>query len=460
MAKEVAPIMMMFSRTWFIAGTLLAMTALAAGILLTRETSAQFVTPTSGMYAAIDCDIVAPGIQDECVLPANTTSVAVAIVLGNADTPESDISAIQTNVLANQRVLEPAIGADSNKDANPDFEDASFPSGTWSCTPPAPARDVNPDPLIADSFLSCYQSEFDGGEPFNAGSQVRAAIVRYDVARTGTADIRLDRFSVGDTAGAEVMSCSPAGEVPTQCFGARVQIGLQTPTPTFTSTATPPPGSTATPTATATIAENPTVTPTSTSVPTAIATPVLDTDMDGVLDAYELAHPCMTVGVVDGEHDPDFDGLTNIVEAALLTDACNPDSDFDTLPDGFEVTNTCLNPLEPATPGEDSDADGLTDVQEFDARTLPCDPDSDRDGYSDGLEVSLGEDPLLYCNVMRADVSNDRRVSAIDLMLVAQQFGPTPPGNPRMDQGNDARVSSLDLLRVAIVFGRLVQSCE
>lgn len=454
--------MTLLLRPWVIASGLLVVAGIGAGAALIRDTSAQFVTPTSGMYAAVDCDISVAGVQDECTLPANATSIDVAVVLGNADTPASDISAIQFNVLANQRVLEPANGADSNKNGNPDFDDASFPSGTWSCTPPPPARDTNTDPLVADSFLSCYQSDFEGGEPFNAGSELRAAIVRYDIARTGTAEIALDRLTVGDTVGFEVMSCNPAGEVPTQCFGARIQVGVQTPTPTSTSTSTPPPGSTVapSPTATPTIGADPTLTPTATSVPTAIPTPAVDTDSDGVLDAYELAHPCMNVAVADGEDDPDADGLKNIEEGAHLTDACNPDSDADTMPDGFEVSNTCLDPLMPAAPADDADTDTLTDVEEYQQRTLPCDPDSDRDGYEDGVEVTLGEDPLLYCNVMRADVGGDGRVSAIDLMLVAQQWGLTPPGNPRMDQGNDGRVNSLDLLRVAVVFGRTVQSCE
>lgn len=455
--------MTLLLRPWFIAVVLVIATAIVFGIVYIRNTDAQFVTPTSGVWIAIDCDTAASGVQDDCVLPASATSVTVAVVLGNADVPTSNIGSFQFHLIANQRFVDPATGADADKNANPDFNEPAFPTGTWSCTPPAPTRDANSDPLVADSFLSCFQSVYGRAEPFNAGSQTRAALVRYNILRTGSSDVTLDAVLVGDNDGNEVMSCNyPGGEVATQCFGARIQVGAQTPTATSTTTFTPPPGVTltATPSPTATMAENPTVTPMPTSTATPITEPPVDTDMDGVLDVYELAHPCMNVLVADGQLDPDNDGAINTEEGARLTDACAPDTDTDTMNDGYEMHNACLDPLVPALASDDRDADTLTDLQEHQRRTLPCDADSDRDGYSDGLEVTVNEDPLFYCSIMRADVNGTRGVNSIDLMLVARQFGPTPPGNPRMDQGNDAQVNSLDLQRVARNFGLYVAACE
>lgn len=65
--------------------------------------------------------------------------------------------------------------------------------------------------------------------------------------------------------------------------------------------------------------------------------------------------------------DPDDDLLTRAEELTLSTDADNPDSDNDGLPDGLEQLFT------------------FTD---------PAHPDSDRDGAIDGWEVQVGLDPL------------------------------------------------------------------
>jgi len=98
------------------------------------------------------------------------------------------------------------------------------------------------------------------------------------------------------------------------------------------------------------------------------------------------------------------------------TNATNPDSDGDTLPDGLEqrlgldprnatdawddfdgdgLNNRaeCWNGTGLWTP--DSDGDGLTDGQEvLTYGTLPRVADTDGDGFSDGAEVAAGTDPL------------------------------------------------------------------
>ena len=45
--------------------------------------------------------------------------------------------------------------------------------------------------------------------------------------------------------------------------------------------------------------------------------------------------------------------------------------------------------------------------------------DTDDDGYTDDREVTLDSDPLVYCAIMRADVSGDGLVSIMDLSVVA-----------------------------------------
>ena len=100
--------------------------------------------------------------------------------------------------------------------------------------------------------------------------------------------------------------------------------------------------------------------------------------------------------------DSDDDGLSDEYEIGIGTDPNNPDSDFDTLPDGAE-TNTGIyiddqdmgtNPL-----SADTDNDGLEDDDEILCRldfcSHPLDSDTDNDGLTDGEEhYNYGTDPI------------------------------------------------------------------
>ncbi len=61
------------------------------------------------------------------------------------------------------------------------------------------------------------------------------------------------------------------------------------------------------------------------------------------------------------------------------------DTDGDTLPDGYEVTNGGALGVDPGRP--DTDADGLTDAEELRLGTKPSERDTDGDGLWDGAEV-------------------------------------------------------------------------
>jgi hypothetical protein len=241
------------------------------------------------------------------------------------------------------------------------------------------------------------------------------------------------------------MSCNPVTEVPGACFSAHVE---PPPMPTATNT---PTGPTSTP-------EPPTLTPTNTATPTNTPTPLLDTDMDGMEDLYELLHPCLNVGTQDGQGDPDADGATSVRESQEQTDACAPDSDMDTMTDGYEINNDCLQPLVPDAM-LDADSDTLTNGAEQPIGTSPCDADTDDDGYNDGREVSLNEDPISFCPIMRADVNDNLAVNVIDLYLAAREFGPVPPGNQRMNQNNDVTIDVIDLFRIAQRNNRYIAEC-
>jgi hypothetical protein len=144
-----------------------------------------------------------------------------------------------------------------------------------------------------------------------------------------------------------------------------------------------------------------------------------DTDADLFVDAYEclVAHDPASAASVPPfivANDSDGDGLGNGIEAALGTNPNDVDTDNDRIADGLEVRAYASNPLA---------------------------ADTDGDGCVDGIEV--------------ASVNEDRKVSSIDLSLVAQHFGPgTSPLYVReFDINRDGKISSIDLSLIGMNFG-------
>ena len=91
--------------------------------------------------------------------------------------------------------------------------------------------------------------------------------------------------------------------------------------------------------------------------------------------------------IIDPNVDKDQDGLKDELEADLVfTNPAVADTDGDTIPDGLEAVNPCLNPLDNDAhvmnmsgvivneTGRDADKDGVTNVQEFRQGTDPCLP--------------------------------------------------------------------------------------
>lgn len=99
--------------------------------------------------------------------------------------------------------------------------------------------------------------------------------------------------------------------------------------------------------------------------------------------------------------DPDCDGLTTQVEfVTYLTNPTQPDTDEDTMDDGWEVSNgldpkLCNILAGPANhhPSDDPDGDGLTNAEEAQLSTNPNDPDTDGDLVNDDVEESQGSNP-------------------------------------------------------------------
>lgn len=121
---------------------------------------------------------------------------------------------------------------------------------------------------------------------------------------------------------------------------------------------------------------------------------VLDSDSDGMPDAYEWEHGFKTL-VADATLDADGDGLTNLAERSSLTNPRVADSDGDGLNDAAETTT---NPLL-----ADTDGDGLSDSEEINGvpvATNPNNPDTDGDGISDADELDGWTSPAAAQTLM------------------------------------------------------------
>jgi|GEM_PF-1254361 len=120
----------------------------------------------------------------------------------------------------------------------------------------------------------------------------------------------------------------------------------------------------------------------------------LDSDSDGLDDLYELSHAALLdpLNPDDAGADADGDNLTALREKTLGTDPGNPDTDGDTMPDGWEANHN-LNPL--ADDAEDDpDDDELDNLGEYEANTDPHNRDTDSDGLTDGWEEEHEFNPL------------------------------------------------------------------
>ncbi len=112
---------------------------------------------------------------------------------------------------------------------------------------------------------------------------------------------------------------------------------------------------------------------------------------DSIQEDYYYNWDVFVAAVYD-RGDMDGDLLMEYQEISAGTNRTNSDSDFDSIPDGWEFHND-LNPLDDDSLF-DYDLDELTNRDEYLHGTDPWNPDSDFDSYPDGWEVANGFSPV------------------------------------------------------------------
>lgn len=133
----------------------------------------------------------------------------------------------------------------------------------------------------------------------------------------------------------------------------------------------------------------------------------LDTDEDGMTDAWELANLFNINSTADALQDTDGDGRTNLAEFLVGTNPRDSDSDDDGASDGVEfaaqsnpLNATSLPPYFTGVPsgalGEDLNGNGLPDAWELLHRSFSLSPnaDSDGDGQTNVSEATAGTNPF------------------------------------------------------------------
>jgi hypothetical protein len=204
--------------------------ATAAGLFSAVTPGAEAGGPT--IFVAADCGS-GPGVS--CTLPTGTTTVDVDVVFVNNSASPVDVGAFNFTLrTVREDIFDPAAAS------NPEFN-AGLPAvgSSWACSPPPPNPDQNADPVIADSFISCFEGNGVGTVVAASGSVVLGT-VHYNVSGDGQSDFDFQAVSVGNAAGDPLVDCGAVAGF-AACTGTNVTVGVAGPSPTPTNTNTPIP---------------------------------------------------------------------------------------------------------------------------------------------------------------------------------------------------------------------------
>ena len=114
--------------------------------------------------------------------------------------------------------------------------------------------------------------------------------------------------------------------------------------------------------------------------------------------------------IIEEERDADFDGLKDDIEVnILLTNPLVNDTDKDTMPDGFEATTDCLDPMTNDSHLMDITGDIINDKPR----------DQDGDGISSIDEFTMGTDPCFANQIKRQCLADKQPLVSDDLSIMS-----------------------------------------
>ncbi len=164
----------------------------------------------------------------------------------------------------------------------------------------------------------------------------------------------------------------------------------------------------------------------------------LDSDRDSMPDGWESQYGFDYFSALDGNDDPDGDGISNRYEfdagSNPLVDELG-DADGDGMPDYWENTHGLDPWINDAD--EDHDKDGLSNLEEFQAGTYADNPDSDGDRLPDGFELEHGFDPAVDDGTQNSDPDNDGLNTGEEAALGTNPLDADSDGDSVVD-GSDA----------------------
>ncbi|MBI5285116.1 MAG: hypothetical protein HY874_08495 [Chloroflexi bacterium] len=303
-------------------------------------------TPTppvvsTAVALALDCDLVTPGVQDNCDVILGAPGVDVGVVLLNSTGGPIDFNSFDVRVrdADTSRMNPPPVLTGTNLDRNPDFNDPVVP-GIWGCTPPL--ADTGMAGLgQAESKLACYTTSpvmIPASPP-----GLMLAVVHYTVpggAPAGPIMLDISYARVADLFVGPSEECITGLPVTLSCSPATVNLVPPPPgsTATLTPTITPTPTNTSTPTKTPTW---PSVAPSATPTAPFYVTVDCDPALAGIqvtcsypvdagaldVDVYLVSNSLLaeTLGAFNFEvHAPDLTRLSPLPGLDLFLNS-NPD---------------------------------------------------------------------------------------------------------------------------------------
>jgi hypothetical protein len=443
---------------WF---TTLAATGLLAGLVLAvlgvpygRWNYAAFAELYHGpentdgtVHVALDCDVSNEGTQSACTRLGGDFDLAVTV--GNSTGAALYIGYFNFRVTHDrQDIYDPKTGVGGSLDSNPDFNNEAAPTG-WLCTPPPPNKDENVNPLIAVSFLSCYDQVPTVNSillPSQVAHETLATIHYDDVAQftSGAVSFTLSDVAIFDETAVELMSCNPVATVAGPCFGASVgYVGEAHDTDGDGY----PNSSDNCPTHYNPDQSNFYDGNLISNAPIYAVNDVTRANSDSIGDACDP----------DAENDGLFGQFSEPLGAPCIPLASSDPYDFDTDDDRVFDGAECLLGTDPTNPNSkpapsacgstaDVDLDGLNErLERCHYNTDPNTPDTDGDGVKDGCEasslntdtvVNSGDQGLLAAEMLRAapqseklvnfDITKDGIINSGDQGVQASRFGKCP----------------------------------